>query len=167
MPAKPYIAPQWQYDYSEPKGKRMRLLSKDEAKLAAGLLQRHVKYHSTIANSERYKSEFSLHASYAEKIWLSACRYLRKIDELPSDVITDIDMDALNQEMQLIFSDAGWRWVRKEISQLKKRVTKGRLEVSADLIDKLKSIMEREGLASVDEVLDHLICLDLDSQSHH
>jgi hypothetical protein len=70
-------------------------------------------------------------------------------------------MDELNELLNSIFSDEGWRWVRKEISQLKKRENKTRIELSSELVSKLKELMEREGLRTIDEAIFHLLSLDV------
>lgn len=157
-----YVAPQWQYHHGAPKGKRMRLLCIDEARLADNLLRRHVKHSNVLLNKGRYQSQFIEHFDYADKIWRSVLIYLRKIVSIPANAVQHNDMDALNQELNLIFSDDGWRWIRKEISQSKKRLNKARMEVSSDLVDRLKLVMVREQLNSFDEVLDYLISSDMD-----
>jgi hypothetical protein len=73
------------------------------------------------------------------------------------------EIDALNHDLQLIFSDTGWRWIRREISQLKKRAVKSRFELSVDLAHDLKIIMAREQLTTFDDVIDFLITLDKES----
>jgi hypothetical protein len=163
MDVKDYVAPQWRYDYSEPKGKRMRLLTIEEAQLCSRLLSRHVKHSNSIMFKDRYKANFRNHVPYAEKIWVSVIRQLRNIKSLPVEAVGHNEMDALNQDIQLIFSDAGWRWIRKEISQLKKRAVKSRFELSADLVNELKQIMAREKLRTFDEVVDYLISQDKDA----
>ncbi|MBB1391556.1 hypothetical protein ACRN9Z_16810 [Shewanella frigidimarina] len=165
MEEKEYVAPQWSYDFYEPKGKRMRLLSIEEVQLSSRLLNRNVKHTNCSTHPERYKSNFKAHVPYAEKIWLSVCRAIRNISALPVHAVHHHDMDALNHDLSLIFSDTGWRWIRKEISQLKKRSRKSRFELSADLLDELKSIMAREKLTTFDAVIDYLVTLDKDLRS--
>lgn len=165
MSSSNYQAPQWRYDFAEPTGKKMLMLSIEEAKLTIKLLRRHVKHSNCIKHPDHYKPPFREHMDYADKIWLSANRYLRNIEALPIEAVNHNDMDALNQELQLIFTDIGWRWIRKAISQAKKRENKARMEVSTDLIEKLKAIMDREGIETFDDVLDHLITLDKNVQA--
>lgn len=55
------------------------------------------------------------------------------------------------------FSDLGWRMVRKELSQIKKRQKKSHIEVSKDIILRLKRYMELERLDSFDQALDTLL----------
>lgn len=164
MSVEKYIAPQWRYDYVEPKGKRMRLLSVDEVQISSRLLNKHIRFSNGSIQPERYKPNFRKHMEYADKIWLSASRAIRNISSLPENDVHHYEMDALNQDLQLIFSDAGWRWIRKEISQLKKRQTKTRFELSEDLVKKLKIIMAREDLKSFDEVIDFLVSIDQELQ---
>ncbi|WP_282109325.1 hypothetical protein [Shewanella algicola] len=164
MPTEKYVAPQWRYDYGEPKGKRMRLLSIDEVKLASKLLSKHIRFANGSIQPDRYKPNFRKHMEYADKIWLSASRAIRNITALPENDVHHHEMDALNQDLQLIFSDAGWRWIRKEISQLKKREKKYRFELSADLSDQIKAIMVREDLKKFDDVIDFLILYDKEEQ---
>jgi hypothetical protein len=163
MEVNEYVAPQWKYDYFEPKGKRMRLLSIEEVQLSSRLLNRNVKHHNSLEFPDRYQLNFKNHRSYAEKIWLSVCRSIRNISALPVHSVHHHEMDALNHDLQLIFSDAGWRWIRREISQLKKRAVKSRFELSVDLAHDLKIIMAREQLTTFDDVIDFLITLDKES----
>lgn len=159
-----YVPPQWRYDYHEPKGKRMRLLSIDEIQISSRLLNKHIRFHNGSIHPERYKANFKKHMNYADKIWLSVSRAIRNISSLPESDVHHHDMDALNQDIQLIFSDDGWRWIRREISQLKKRKMKSRFELSSDLADEVKAIMARDNIATFDDLIDYFINLDKEVQ---
>ncbi|WP_076411520.1 hypothetical protein [Shewanella sp. UCD-KL12] len=63
----------------------------------------------------------------------------------------------LNQQLNLYFSDYGWRMVRKELSQIKKRQKKSHIELSNDLIVKIKMYMEKERFDSFDQAIDNLL----------
>lgn len=161
MTAKHYVAPDWRYIYGDkPKGRRMRLLSVAEAKLANDFIRRHIRHSSSSIHPDRYQVNFCQYPDTAEKFWLSAARLLRTIARTPESAVLFETMDELNELMNCIFSDQGWRWVRKELSQSKKRVNKTRIELSSDLAAKLKNIMAREQFISIDETIDHLLSLD-------
>lgn len=63
----------------------------------------------------------------------------------------------LNDKLNKYFSDFGWRMVRKELSQIKKRQKKSHIELSKDLIGKLKDYMRRNSLDSFDQAIDNLL----------
>ncbi|MGI2014180.1 hypothetical protein [Shewanella oncorhynchi] len=162
MSGKNYVAPEWRYKYGDkPKGKRMRLLSVAEAQLANHFLRRHIRHTMSTISPIRYQHNFVHFHDTAEKFWMSASRLLRAIKRTPISGIEHESMDELNELLNSIFSDEGWRWVRKEISQLKKRENKTRIELSSELVARLKSIMKREDLGSIDEAIDHLLSLDV------
>ncbi|WP_432526864.1 hypothetical protein [Shewanella sp. GXUN23E] len=62
-----------------------------------------------------------------------------------------------NIRLNQFFSDLGWREVRKEISQIKKRQKKAHIEVSKDIINRLKLYMDQEKFDSFDQALDNLL----------
>ncbi|MCT8865394.1 hypothetical protein [Shewanella xiamenensis] len=162
MSGKKYVAPEWRYQYGDkPKGKRMRLLSVEEAQLANHFLRRHIRHTMSNISPTRYQHNFIHFHDTAEKFWMSASRLLRAIKRTPVPCIEHESMDELNELLNSIFSDEGWRWVRKEISQLKKRENKTRIELSSELVSRLKGLMEREGLRTIDEAIFHLLSLDV------
>lgn len=162
MSGNQYVAPEWRYQYGDkPKGKRMRLLSVAEAQLANHFLRRHIRHTMSSLSPTRYQHNFVHYHDTAEKFWVSASRLLRAVKRTPSHGIEHQSMDELNELLNSIFSDEGWRWVRKEISQLKKRENKTRIELSSELVSKLKGLMEREGLRTIDEAIFHLLSLDV------
>ena len=63
----------------------------------------------------------------------------------------------LNDKLNSYFSDFGWRMVRKELSQIKKRQKKSHIELSKDLIIQLKEYMGQHSLDSFDQAIDNLL----------
>lgn len=66
-------------------------------------------------------------------------------------------LSQVNQLLNQYFSDLGWRMVRRELSQIKKRQKKSHIEVSKDIISRLKHYMETEHFDSFDQALDNLL----------
>ncbi|ADT94531.1 hypothetical protein [Shewanella baltica] len=80
----------------------------------------------------------------------------------------DNELKNVNKMLNQYFTDLGWRMVRKELSQIKKRQKKSHIEVSRDIIQRLKRYMETQKLDSFDQAIDNLLSEhDADiSQSH-
>lgn len=158
----------WQYHNEIPKaGRRLILLSMDELLLAGPLI-----YRSITLNSIRYKPEnysASVNKNIIENrqlltnfdLYNQVFENLKAVIEIRKNKTNveqaQVKLQELNQALNLFFSDLGWRQVRKEISQIKKRQKKGHIEVSKDIINKLKHFMDKNQFDSFDQALDTLL----------
>ncbi|WP_412084366.1 hypothetical protein [Shewanella decolorationis] len=143
----------WEYHYAAPSsGRKLLLLDKTELVFALPLIYRMVHPESVAERAEWFQLNQS-QLSYTELIAnLNLLVQLRKKNQS-----VDVQLKLVNGQLNQYFSDLGWRMVRKELSQIKKRQKKSHIEVSKDIILRLKRYMELEGLDSFDQALDTLL----------
>lgn len=92
------------------------------------------------------------------KEYISLVELLQQVTQERKNLASVIHpLTRLNQNLNRYFSDYGWRMVRKELSQIKKRQKKSHIELSKDLIVKLKTYMEQQSLDSFDQAIDNLL----------
>ncbi|WP_299004174.1 hypothetical protein [uncultured Shewanella sp.] len=146
---------QWQYHGKAPKaGRKLVLLKPDELPLALPLIYRRIQaknaslqptwFNENIDNQEQ--------AYFALEPLLTQLVQQRKKGE---DILPLLK--TVNVSLNAYFSDLGWRMIRKELSQIKKRQKKSHLEVSNDIIFKLKHYMQKYQFDSVDQAIDNLL----------
>ena len=145
---------EWQYHTHKPKkGRKLLLLQQSELVFALPLIFRLIP-----------KEQISKRVEWFESSAESETKFL-KVSELLSLVTRkrkqsgDISMELtqLNFCLNQFFSDYGWRMVRKELAQIKKRKKKSHIELSNDLIHRLKAFMSLKQLDSFDQALDYLL----------
>jgi len=143
----------WEYHYAAPSsGRKLLLLDKTELVFALPLIYRMVHPESVAERAEWFQLNQS-QLSYTELIAnLNLLVQLRKKNQS-----VDVQLKLVNRQLNQYFSDLGWRMVRKELSQIKKRQKKSHIEVSKDIILRLKRYMELERLDSFDQALDTLL----------
>lgn len=143
----------WEYHYVAPSsGRKLLLLDKTELVFALPLIYRMVHPESVAERAEWFQLNQS-QLSYTELIAnLNLLVQLRKKNQS-----VDVQLKLVNGQLNQYFSDLGWRMVRKELSQIKKRQKKSHIEVSKDIILRLKRYMELERLDSFDQALDTLL----------
>lgn len=143
----------WEYHYAAPSsGRKLLLLDKMELVFALPLIYRMVHPESVAERAEWFQLNQS-QLSYTELIAnLNLLVQLRKKNQS-----VDVQLKLVNRQLNQYFSDLGWRMVRKELSQIKKRQKKSHIEVSKDIILRLKRYMELERLDSFDQALDTLL----------
>ncbi|MFV7771631.1 hypothetical protein [Shewanella marisflavi] len=75
---------------------------------------------------------------------------------------SDIDhpINALNDELNRLFSDDGWRQVRREISQARKRHQTKTLTIRASVYKDLVTYQKLKGFNTLDEAIDDLLPKD-------
>ncbi|MGS0729409.1 hypothetical protein ACVBKF_24640, partial [Shewanella sp. 0m-11] len=69
----------------------------------------------------------------------------------------DIALEKSNILLNQYFSDYGWRMVRKELSQIKKRKKKSHIEIGNDLVTRLKEFMSINQVDTFDQAIDFLL----------
>ncbi|BDM64345.1 hypothetical protein NFHSH190041_17970 [Shewanella sp. NFH-SH190041] len=162
----------WQYHGEAPRaGRKLLLLQVDEIRLAVPMLYR-------MLDSDVIKRKpdwFSVEVVHSQRLTdltiyhelVDALRELVAIRKIARSDYNEQLVDNLKQVNLLLnqfFSDLGWREVRKEISQLKKRQKKAHIEVSRDIIDQLKRYMEQHCFDSFDQALDSLLMAHTESE---
>lgn len=152
---------EWQYHGNAPRaGRKLLLIQSDEISLAVPMIYRLLTSDSILRRPSWYLDSITSAGRLTE---LSS--YNDLVDSLRALVNSHRQRSAevhslLNQTNKLLnqfFSDLGWREARKEISQIKKRQKKAHIEVSKDIINRLKLYMEKEHFDSFDQALDNLL----------
>jgi hypothetical protein len=160
-----YKPKQWRNHYLAPVngGRPILMLNIDELKLAGNLLLRYLSVSHFSENPDDFTSSIKLSPELKNKIFVSAKRQINKLSGIDDDVFPHHLLDNLNEDLNTIFSNECWKKIRLEISQIKKRNKKLRIEVSKDLVKKLNNIRQLNSLRSYDEVIDYLISAYVDS----
>ncbi|MGL4476201.1 MAG: hypothetical protein ACRCT7_17370 [Shewanella sp.] len=157
----------WQYHGEAPKaGRKLLLVLWDEIPFALPLMYRYMTkdyyrrkpewFEFTLTN-EQSLSGLPLFANLNE-LMKSLLELRRQGDEQQHAALAQVNL-LLNQ----YFSDLGWRMVRRELSQIKKRQKKGHIEVSKDIIEKLKSYMVSYQFDSFDDAIDNLLSVEVNT----
>lgn len=144
----------WEYHHAAPTaGRKLLLLDKAELVFALPLIYRMVHPDVVGEKAEWFNLLAQTSTSYTELIAnLNVLVQLRKKNQN-----VDLQLQLINRMLNQYFSDLGWRTVRKELSQIKKRQKKSHIEVSKDIILRLKRYMELERLDSFDQAIDTLL----------
>ncbi|MGL6123749.1 MAG: hypothetical protein ACRC1W_12195 [Shewanella sp.] len=144
----------WIYQQDKPTaGRKLLLLEEAELIFALPLIYRLINPNSVESKPAWFCGSESTPISYAEQITqLNELVHLRKIGHPLDNELTKVN-NMLNQ----YFTDLGWRMVRKELSQIKKRQKKSHIELSRDIILRLKGYMETQKLDSFDQAIDTLL----------
>lgn len=159
----------WKYHGEPPSaGRKLRLISYNEMGVFIPLIYRVIssnisleKLHwfsissiETIKNSTKIKSGIVLFPTLHDE--LKKLIAIKKESAIPIDDIY-IQLDNVNKIINKTFSDNGWRNIRKEFSQILKRRKKSHIEISRDLINKLKQYMNKNGFDTFDQAVDELL----------
>ena len=151
-----YKPPRWHYELGKTgKGYNLKLLSIDEVFLSGDLLKLWIKPSSAVGNKISYKP--LVYSKDYEKSWLYCNRLIDNIKNLDRDDVNEHDMDALNTAINRIFSDTGWREMKKKFRQQDKRLRKVRIELSSSIANALNQFKDMHGLATHDESVDELL----------
>ncbi len=152
-----YKAPLWSNDDGKTKrGRPLVLLDSFELQLINKFLQKKIKRHCWITNIKNYNANLldKVANSYISETTL----LLKKLELI--DVIEDehiFELDRVNHNLNRIFSESGWRSIRFEIRQIKKRNKQIRVEISKDLFAQLEMIKKNEKLDNINSTLEFLI----------
>jgi len=151
-----YKPPRWHYEYGKTgKGYNLKLLSIDEVFISADLLKEWIKPTNAIDKPELYKP--MVRTKEYESLWLYCNRLINNIKKLQPNEVTEHDMDSLNTAINRIFSDIGWREMKKKFRQQDKRQRKVRVVLSTSVANALNQFKEQQGLATIDESVDELL----------
>lgn len=149
----------WVYHGESPKaGRKLLLLGVDELTLALPLIYRLIHPAEIAQKSDWFSSQVVTADEKKNSEYISLVELLQGVTRERKNLQNLIEpLTRLNHSMNQYFSDHGWRMVRKELSQIKKRQKKSHIELSKDLIVKLKAYMEQESLDSLDQAIDNLL----------
>ncbi|RTR38759.1 hypothetical protein EKG38_11380 [Shewanella canadensis] len=157
----------WVYHGDKPKaGRKLLLLETDELMLAIPLIYRLIHPDEIILRKDWFLPESveassqksSQNSSQKSEKYILLVPQLQRVTQLRKDIEQLVEpLQHLNLSLNAYFSDFGWRMVRKELSQLKKRQKKAHVELSKDIITKLKHYMERGQFESFDQAIDNLL----------
>ncbi len=152
-----YNAPQWEYINGQTKrGRPLLLLSCEDLLLANSFLQKKIKRSNWLDKKANYNQNLTdkIANEYVSETNL-LLKYFEKLDS-----ITDREIDTLNklnQNLNRMFSEDGWRKIRFEIRQMKKRTKQVRLEISKQLFEQLQEIKAKERLDTTNSAIEYLI----------
>ena len=151
-----YKPPRWHYELGKTgKGYNLKLLSIEEVFVSGDLLKQWLKPSTAVEHPRLYKS--IVNSRDYENLWLYCNRLINNIKNLNAHEVTEHDMDALNTAINRIFSDLGWRDMKKKFRQQDKRLRKVRIELSASIAASLNDFKEQQGLSTYDESVDELL----------
>ncbi|RTR33477.1 hypothetical protein [Shewanella atlantica] len=153
----------WVYHGENPKaGRKLLLLEVEELMLAIPLIYRLIHPDEMLLRKDWFLPELiednSQESSRKSDKYISLVPLLQRVTQLRKDhELLSAPLQQLNLSLNSYFSDLGWRMVRRELSQLKKRQKKAHIELSKDIITKLKHYMERGQFESFDQAIDNLL----------
>lgn len=159
--------PIWHYHYhveeaKRPRGPTLRLLSFSELKEVKikALLD---KYITDFRQHKTNHAEYSyLFQSKPSKTTALICQYQAHYRQLAKTKCYQTERDeisviAINETLNQIFSNLGWRLMRKRISQISKQESRSRVLISQHIHQQLKQLKYELGVNSLDETLEELI----------
>ena len=154
---KPELNNDWCYHFTPPKaGRKLKLLEVDEVTLALPLIYRLIPLNA-VNNRADWFVELSTAEERSELFLLLSenLSILNKKRKQGTCLITELNQT--NKLLNGYFSDYGWRMVRKELSQIKKRKKKSHIEISNDLVTRLKEYMAANQIDTFDQAIDNLL----------
>lgn len=144
----------WIYQQDKPTaGRKLLLLEEAELIFALPLIYRLINPEA-VASKPDWFCDAELQMVFYTKLvtQLNELVRLRKKAQRIDNELTNV-----NKMLNQYFTDFGWRMVRKELSQIKKRQKKSHIELSRDIILRLKRYMETQKLDSFDQAFDTLL----------
>lgn len=144
----------WIYQQDKPTaGRKLLLLEEAELIFALPLIYRLINPEAVVSKPDWFCDAELQTVSYTELVTqLNELVRLRK-----KTLRIDNELTNVNKMLNQYFTDFGWRMVRKELSQIKKRQKKSHIELSRDIILRLKRYMETQKLDSFDQAIDTLL----------
>lgn len=163
------LGPAWTYHAlpsdasSRPKGRTLRLLSADEAvnPYIRDLLMRLV--NSTFYQLEKSDWFTSSFLDGSPTLAVSFRQLLRETEQSKSkSPPPETSLHSLNVCLNAIFSDFGWKQIRRRISQIERVQKTTRPVISKTQYDKLVIFKDTIGAKSVDAAIDELLSFYMD-----
>ncbi|RYV01448.1 hypothetical protein SOPP22_13735 [Shewanella sp. OPT22] len=151
-----YRTPHWEYvDGNKKRGRPLLLLSPDELPIITSYLLKKIRRNNVVLKFENYNSNFTdkVANSYISETSL----LLKKLQSLPVKDTEFESLDVINVNLNRIFSEKGWRAVRFELRQIKKRNKLVRLELAKPIYEQLEQIKQIEKLESLSSAIEFLV----------
>lgn len=150
-------AKSWQYHDQKPTaGRKLKLLEGDELIVALPLIYRLIPL-AEIENRKEWFFEFESQVE-RERLYIMLTESLSSLNQIRKQSTgMETALEQTNILLNRYFSDYGWRMVRKELSQIKKRKKKSHIEIGNDLVVKLKEFMAANQIDTFDQAIDHLL----------
>jgi hypothetical protein len=146
----------WVYQGETPKaGRKLLLLEFDELTISLPLIYRLIHPDEIIKRPDWFLAKLDVNLNEKYIVLVSQLQQVTQMRKQLESVRPLLRI--LNESLNIYFTDYGWRMVRKELSQIKKRQKKAHIEVSKDIISKLKMYMEAEKFESFDQAIDNLM----------
>ncbi|ABV87415.1 hypothetical protein [Shewanella pealeana] len=147
----------WHYHQAKPTaGRKLKLLEGDELVAALPLIYRLIPL-TEIAKRQDWFFEFECQTE-RENLYIELSESLSTLNQTRKQTTgLEIALTQTNLLLNRYFSDYGWRMVRKELSQIKKRKKKSHIEIGNDLVIKLKEFMALNQIDTFDQAIDHLL----------
>ncbi len=144
----------WIYQQDKPTaGRKLLLLEEAELIFALPLIYRLINPEAVAS-----KPDWFCDAELQTVFYTKLVTQLNELVRLRKQALRiDNELTNVNQLLNQYFTDFGWRMVRKELSQIKKRQKKSHIELSRDIILRLKRYMETQKLDSFDQAIDTLL----------
>lgn len=144
----------WIYQQDKPTaGRKLLLLEEAELIFALPLIYRLINPEAVAS-----KPDWFCDAELQTVFYTKLVTQLNELVRLRKKVLRiDNELTNVNKMLNQYFTDFGWRMVRKELSQIKKRQKKSHIELSRDIILRLKRYMETQKLDSFDQAIDTLL----------
>lgn len=147
----------WEYHYNaKPNGKPLMLLNFEELELSKSLLLKHLSYAAYIDDKTLYSSLINSDKDFRDRNLFGLRKSIRNIFNNIKCIDSSHLMDGLNDDLNKTFSNDGWRKIRLEISQIKKRNKKKRIELSDHIINRIISFKKDNKLKTYEETLELL-----------
>lgn len=144
----------WIYQQDKPTaGRKLLLLEEAELIFALPLIYRLINPEAVAS-----KPDWFCDAELQTVFYTKLVTQLNELVRLRKKALRiDNELTNVNKMLNQYFTDFGWRMVRKELSQIKKRQKKSHIELSRDIILRLKRYMETQTLDSFDQAIDTLL----------
>ncbi|MGS0689295.1 hypothetical protein [Shewanella sp. 0m-4] len=154
-PVKP--AQVWQYHNAKPTaGRMLKLLQLDELIFALPLIYRLIPL-TEVTKRKDWFVEFNSNGD-SHQLYIMLTESLSELNhKRKQNRGLDIALEKSNILLNQYFSDYGWRMVRKELSQIKKRKKKSHIEIGNDLVTRLKEFMSINQVDTFDQAIDFLL----------
>ncbi|MGS0680598.1 hypothetical protein ACVBIL_05475 [Shewanella sp. 125m-7] len=147
----------WQYHNAKPTaGRMLKILQIDELVLALPLIYRLIPL-SEMEKRTEWFIEFNS-TKECQRLYVMLSESLSELNAKRKQTRgLEEALVKSNKLLNQYFSDYGWRMVRKELSQIKKRKKKSHIEIGNDLVARLKEFMSLHQVDTFDQAIDFLL----------
>jgi hypothetical protein len=160
-----YKVPKWRYEYGRTgKGLNLKMLSIEELLQSNEVIEDWIKPTQALHKAEWYKPIVNNSSEY-QVLWLDCKRRINKLVKQADDKISHLEMDALNDEINRIFSDEGWRQIKKKMRQQTIRQQRSQVILSKEVSNRLAKFKQELNLDTFDEAVDYLLSEYQDKQT--